>query len=386
MILTFKYRLLPTRAQHAALAKVLEDQRHLYNAALQERIEAWGKAGETRTYMDQCKGLSEWRQADVEAAATPSNLHRWTLKRVDDAYKAFFRRVKKSSGKAGFPRFRGMGWWKSFGFREFSGIRLVGNRLAWKSLPGTLRMHMHRKLPDGKPLSCTFTRDGKGWHVCLQMRTEPAARRRPVASVGIDVGLSSLAALSTGELIPNPRHAKHVEREMRRRQRHMARCKRGSSGRRKAREQLARLHRKVVATRGTALHQVSASLVRRFDVIAVEKLNLKGLASGMLAKSVHDASWGKLRQMLAYKAERAGCELIEVDPRYTSQTCPDCGQVAAKSLSQRIHQCDCGCKMDRDVAAARVILGRAVVGPGALNVAGCGERALGNITLEGIPR
>lgn len=383
--LTYRYRLLPTRQQHRALSRILEDQRQLYNAALQERMDCHAKTGKGRTYVDQCAALTEWRQDAAEARACPANIQRWTLRRVDDAYKAFFRRLKKRDGKAGFPRFRGEGGWNSFGFNEFCGIRFDGKRLRLSSMPGALRVHLHRQLPSGKLLACTFTRDGRGWAVAFQMRVPIADARAPVERVGIDVGLSSLATLSDGTAIPNPRHAKRAEREMRRRQRALCRCARGSNRRSKVREEVARWHRKIAAARNTYLHQVSANLVRRFDLIAVEKLNIRGMAASMLAKPVHDASWGKLRQLLTYKAERAGAQLIEVDPRHTSQTCPECGQVEAKALSQRIHQCDCGCRLDRDHAAALVILGKAVAGLGALKTAECRTSAPGNLAISETP-
>lgn len=378
MHLTYKYRLLPTRAQHRALERILEDQRQLYNAALQERIECYRKTGKGRTFYDQCAALAELRR-EPEYAATPSNLQRWTLKRLDDAYGALFRRLKASNGKVGFPRYRGKGWWNSFGFRECRGIRIDGKRIRFKGMPGGLRVHLHRPMPSGKPLSCVFTRDAKGWSICFQMKVGAADKRVVGSAVGIDVGIKTLAATSDGLLIPNPRVARRAERELRRRQRALARCRKGSNRRRKVRAQVTRLHARVKNTRSTALHQISAMLVNRYDAIAVEALNTKGLARSMLARDVHDASWGRLRELLRYKAERAGVHFIEVDPKFTSQTCPDCGQVAAKTLAERTHQCDCGCVLDRDVAAARVILSRAVVGPGAHNVAGCGERAPGNL-------
>jgi len=98
-------------------------------------------------------------------------------------------------------------------------------------------------------------------------------------------------------------------------------------------------------------------------LIAIEALNVKGLAASMLSKSVNDAAWGKLIHMLRYKAAIAGSELIEVDPNHTSQTCPECGSIKAKDLSERVHNCPCGCVLDRDVAAAKVVLQRAICGP-----------------------
>lgn len=387
IVLSYKYRLLPTRAQHRALERILEDQRQLYNAALQERIDCYRKTRKGLTYIDQCKSVVQWRSEDLCAAGIPANLQRWTLKRIDDAYKAFFRRLKAHNGKVGFPRFRGKGRFNSFGFAEFSGIRFDGRRIRFNGLSGGLRVHVHRGLPEGKPLSCTFTRDGKDWSACFQMRVPCAEKRQPVRSIGIDVGLTSLATLSDGTAIPNPRHAKRAERELRRRQRALARCKRGSNRRKKVRAQAARLHRKVADTRATHLHQVSADLISRFDLIAVEKLNVKGLAGSMLARSVHDASWGRFRQMLAYKAEWAGCELIEVDPRNTSQACSGCGVIVPKTLAHRRHYCPhCGTDLDRDHNAAINILRLAVVGQGALKTADCRISAPGNIDLEGVPK
>jgi putative transposase len=165
MILTYCYRLLPRKDQHRALEALLEGQRQLYNAALEERIEAWRKAGVTRTYVDQCRALTEWRHSDSDAASVPVCLQRWTLKQVDEAYRGFFRRLK-AGGAPGFPRFRGKGRFDSFGFREFSGIRLENGRIRFKGLPGGLRVHLHRPLPPDVPIrSCVFRRDVKGWKV-----------------------------------------------------------------------------------------------------------------------------------------------------------------------------------------------------------------------------
>src|SRR5215470_16937324 len=107
------------------------------------------------------------------------------------------------------------------------------------------------------------------------------------------------------------------------------------------------------------LHKVARNLVTRFGRIGIEDLNIKGLAGGMLAKHVHDAAWAQLTAMLDYKAASAGVELVKVDPRGTSQTCPECGIVAAKTLAEREHRCECGCVLDRDVAAAKVVHFRA---------------------------
>jgi putative transposase len=362
-MLTFKCRLLSSRGQHDKLRAALDHTRDLYNSALAERIECYRKTGKGRSWQDQCKGLTELR-ADPAWTTYPVTLQRWPLKQVDLAFAAFFRRVKAKNGKAGFPRFRGHEWFKTFGFSDRSGWGVTGARLRMKGI-GSVRIHLHRPLPS-VPIACKVKREGRHWYALLTVEALCATEHVGPA-VGIDVGLTTLAALSTGEMIANPRPARRAEREMRRRQRQLSRCKRGSKRRRKVKARLATMHAKIARTRETHLHQVSADLTRRFGVIAVEKLNIKGLASAMLAKEVHDVAWGRFNEMLRYKAAKAGSRLVEVDPRGTSQTCPDCGIIKRKELSQRIHRCECGCVLDRDVAAARVILHRAGNRPGALN-------------------
>lgn len=154
MILSYRYRLLPRKDQHRALDSILEAQRQLYNAALQERIGAFRNAGKTITYFDQTKSLTEWRRTDAEARSVPVAVQRATLKRIDEAYKAFFRRCHAGE-KPGFPRFRGKGWFDSFGFREFDGIRLENGRLHFQGMPGGLRIHFHRELPSSGCGSCS---------------------------------------------------------------------------------------------------------------------------------------------------------------------------------------------------------------------------------------
>ena len=383
MILTYCYRLLPSKPQHRALEAILERQRQLYNAALEERMGAYRKAGITLTYVDQCKALTEWRQSDPEAASAPLCLQRWTLKQLEEAYRGFFRRVK-SGAKAGFPRFRGKGRFDSFGFREFSGIRLENDRLRFPGMPGRLRAHLHRPLPEGAAIrSCVFRRDVKGWKVGFNVEVPEASQWPSVRAVGVDLGITTFAALSDGGFIPSLRAARRSERELRRANRALSRTARGSRGRRKARMALARCHAKTGRARLDHLHQASARFVRDYDLVVVEKLNVKGLAQSALAKDVHDASWAKFISMLRYKAACASIRFIEVDPYDTSQDCSGCGMKVPKALGARLHECPhCGLEIDRDLNAARNILHRAGVGPGLLNVAGCGKRAGGNLVGE----
>jgi putative transposase len=385
MILTYKYRLLPTKQQHRALEAILESQRQLYNAALQERIDAYRKAKIKRTYIDQTKALTEWRRSDPDAAHVPVTLQRDTLKRVDNAYEGFFRRVRNGGERPGFPRFRGKGRFKSFGLREFGprvGIAFHGNRIGFKGVPGTLRLHLHRPIPAGADIvNCTFSRDGHGWTAGLAMKLPTPSPSGAIAhAVGVDVGITTFAAMSDGTVIPSLRAARKAERQLRLSARSLSRKRIGSNGRRKARTEYRRCHALVARRRNDHLHKASAAIIAKHDLVVVEALNLKALTRSRLAKDIYDASWSMFISMLRYKAERAGARLVEVNPKNTTQDCSGCGVRVPKGLGDRLHHCfGCGLSIDRDLNAARNILIRAGAGPGLRNVAGGGKRAGGNL-------
>ena len=390
MILTCRYKLKPSRAQYRQLETILEMQRQLYNAALQERVDAWRTRKLTVTRLDQNRSLTRIRADDPVWAALPVALSRWPIARVDDAMRAFFARVKRGQ-KPGFPRFKPATRWKSFGFVEFSGIRLRDGRLYFSGITGGLRLDLHRPLPPGADLkSCVFKRSGRHWHVSFAADVTAAeSHARPDSAIGLDVGVAHLATTSDSVHIPNRRPGTRRARELRRAQRALARCRKGSNRRRKTRETLARLQRAISNARDTYLHQVSAALTRDHAFIAVEKLQLKNLtrsAKGTpaepgtnvrqkagLNRSLLDAAPGRLIAFLSYKAARAGGTLMAVDPRNSSQECHACGATVVKSLSQRRHVCACGADLDRDHNAALVILRRALAAHGRAQPPGDGN-------------
>lgn len=358
MILTYRYRLLPSKRQHRVLESMLENQRVLYNAALEERIDCYRKTGKNISYFDQCRSLTLCRRELPDMGASPLNLQRWTLKRLDDAFRAFFRRLRAKNGKAGFPRFRSKGQWGGFGFAEFCGITFRNGRLRFSGIPTGIKVHLHRGMHAGEIQSCVFRRDGQGWIVNLQIMVEGAKRRAVSTVIGVDLGLKVFAYCSDGTIVPNPRIARKAEQAQRLAQRALARCKRGSNRRRKVKATLTRFHRKIANARSNWLHQRSAELVNRTDLIVVEDLNVKNMIRHpTLARSISDASWSKFLRMLAYKAEKAGAHLIRVDPRNTSQRCSGCDNLVHKSLAVRTHSCPaCGLSIDRDWNASLNIL------------------------------
>jgi putative transposase len=176
------------------------------------------------------------------------------------------------------------------------------------------------------------------WYVCFSVETSVQPLPESEAAVGIDVGLSSVAVLSDGSEIENPRLYQKDQKRLRRAQRRVARRKKGSHGRRKAVVLLRKIHQHIFNQRNDQQHKLAPMLVSQCGMIFVEDLNVKGLAGGMLAKAVHDASWSSFVAKLAYKAEEAGRLFAKVDARGTSQRCP-CGAKVPKKLSDREHVC-----------------------------------------------
>mgnify|MGYP001594116204 CR=1 FL=1 len=352
---TFKYRLYPTRKQAELLDGQLAEGCRLYNAALQERRDAWRMARVSLNYYDQANQLKAIRAAgDLDLGNSSAGYD--VLRRVDKTFQAFFRRVKAGK-KAGFPRFKPRRRFDSYTFPAYgNGCKLRDDCNLYVQGVGLLKVKLHRPIL-GTIKTVTLKRECGRWYACFSVEValpEPLPATGEIT--GIDVGLESFAVLSDGTAIPNPRYYRKAQAVLRRAQRTVARRKKDSHRRRKAVCELQRAHAHVRNQRSDFHHQVSRKLVNAFDLIAVEDLNIKGLAGGMLAKSVHDAGWGGFLAKLSYKAEEAGRQLVKVNPNGTSQRCP-CGATMPKSLRQRWHQClACGMSVSRDHASALEIL------------------------------
>lgn len=358
---SFKFRIRPNKAQDTALTDMLGAFCDLYNAALQQRIEAYRRRGGALNFRNQVAEMKAVRAADERLAGYSFTAEQRVLRRLDKAFAAFFGRLRRGA-KPGFPRFRAKARFDSADFCFGDGLTLRKNRrIGVVGVPGTIKVRWHRDLPaDATLRAAVLSRACGKWYVCFQIEIPQMKQiTQSFSKVGIDLGLSSLATLSTGETVRTPQHTGRAAKRMRRLQRAVARCKRGSKRRAKAKLRVARLSAHIANQRRDFSHKMSRSLVDRFSHIAMEDLNIAGLARGMLAKSVHNAAWAQLVQHVRYKAESAGSVVVLVDPRGTSQTCPECGTIARKALSQRRHICDCGCDIDRDVAAARIVLMRA---------------------------
>jgi putative transposase len=350
----FKYKLYPTIAQVAQLNDQLSEACRLYNAALQERREAYRISRQSINYYDQANQLKEIR-ADGDLKLANFSCCQDVLRRVDKNFKAFFRRVKNGE-TPGYPRFRGVSRYDSITFPSWGdGCGLPDNGKLRVQGVGQIKLKLHRPI-DGKIKTLTIKREAGLWYAVFSVECQAAPLSESAESTGIDVGLSSFATLSDGTVIDNPRYYREAQAKLRRAQRKVARRKRCGNNRKKAVRELQRTHARVRNQRDDFAHKVSRTLVILFGLIVIEDLNIKGLAAGMLAKSVNDAGWSSFMAKLAYKAEEAGRVLVKVDPHGTSQRCL-CGAPNPKTLCQRWHSCDsCGLSVARDHASALEIL------------------------------
>lgn len=347
----------------AVLESTLSSCQELYNAALQERRDAWQLNRISINFAGQSAQLVEIKQVRLELNGIHSQVLQDTLHRVDKTFKAFFARVKRKA-KAGFPRFRSRSRYDSFTYPQL-GFSVQGSHLRLSKI-GKVKIKLHREI-DGKIKTLTIKREAGRWYACFSVEVEGQPLPVRTESVGVDVGLLSFATLSDGTEIDNPRWYREAQTILRKAQRKVARRKKGSHRRREAVQLLQRAHAHVRNQRSDFHHRISRWLVNHYGTIAIESLNVKGLASGMLAKSVSDAGWSSFFAKLEYKAANAGRQLIKVNPNGTSQTCL-CGAHTPKDLSQRWHQCSaCGLSAKRDHVSAQLILNRAGIPPSSVN-------------------
>ena len=327
----------------------------LYNAALEQRRYAV-RAGHRVGYVSQCRELTALRAAGDGPPEMSCSAMRSPLRRLERAYQAFFRRVNAGE-KPGYPRFRSRRRYDSLTWDSAWSIQ--EGRLVLKGI-GHLKLKWHRELPaSARVCTVTVRRVVGRWYVCFALALElsPVPARKVMRAVGVDLGVQTFAALSTGELIAGPRAYRAALRQLRVAHRRVSRRVKGSQRRRKAGLLLARLHERIRSLRGNHAHQLSRRLVTDFGLIAVEDLQVRALTRGFLAKDINDQGWSEFLRLLGYKAEDAGIQVVAVPPGGSSQTCSDCGTRVPKPLSERVHRCpSCGLVVDRDINAARNIL------------------------------
>jgi putative transposase len=377
----YKFRAYPTRRQEQRARALLDAHRHLYNAALEERREAW-RHGATIRYGDQSAQLAEIRWAD------PDGQGRWsftsqqqTLRRLDRAFQGFFQRVR-AGRRAGYPRFKSAARWNSVDFVDRDGARWRDPAGRWAVAyfqgVGQVKVKAHR-LVIGRVKTLRLKREARRWYVIVVAEQRPSPLPTTGREIGLDVGVARFAATSDGQVVANPRFLAAAAGELAVAQRVLSGCRPGSGNRRRARRKLAKLHRPLANQRRDFHHQTARKLIDTCDVIAVEDLaitNMTRSASGTveapgrnvaakagLNRSILDAGWGQFLAILLAKAEGAGRRVVKVNPRDTSITCCLCGTRCGRPRQDTV-VCPAHGGMDADLNGARNILTRAGLGSG----------------------
>ena len=379
------YRLYPTPKQAAALAQLLCSHQQLYNAALEERISAWAKARKSISYADQCKSLTQLRTELPEWALANCSSQQMTLRRLNKAFAAFFRRVKAGQ-EPGFPRFKSLA--------RFPGFSFKGHGDGWRFTPGAdwrhgtlrlsgvgqIRARGHARQGGEVRASDILHRDGC-WYLSLTVAVAQPERERTGNGAmaydwGVETFLSGITHAGDRVNIDNPRWWQQAKYEIVALQQAVSRkANTRSNRRRKTVRRLAAARAKVARKRLDWAHQQTAALAGKYALVATEELTLKNMtrsAKGTaeepgrqvaqkagLNREILDTAPGLFTSLLRYKVLETGGEWVDAPTRQLkpSQRCPSCWRVEKKTLSQRVHDCaHCGHKESRDTASARVVL------------------------------
>ena len=375
---SYRIRAYPNSAQRRLLERWFGASRWLWNTALEIRSEAYRACRLKLTGDDLSRWLTQWRRTAGHEwlAAVPATCLRQCLRDQDSAFRNFFAR------RARYPKFKRKSAAASLRFQDAGA--------AWArgvvSLPKLGSLKLAESLPKvERPDLVTLSRDAAGqYHVSFCAEVETSLLRITHRVVGVDLGLTHLATLSTGEKIPNPKRYHARLKYLRQQQRCLARRQKGSRRREKQRLRVARAHARVRQERQCALHALTTRLVREFDLIFIEDLNVKGMARGLHARAIHDAAFSEVRRQLTYKSSWYGKILVTVDRWYaSSKRCSVCQYTLDElrldelrldelRLDERQWTCPrCGTCHDRDINAARNLPAE-----GLRQLAGCDDRDL----------
>ena len=361
MMKAYTFRIYPNKNQEVKLNRTLNTCRHLYNDALSQRkreaelnrlkrdfqVFPWGSSIKLEwiDYYSQKRELTATK-TDVQKEVH-SQVLQDVIKRVDRSFQNFFNGY-------GYPRFKGRNRYNTFTYPQ-SGFKINAMELSLSKI-GSIRIFHHREI-EGKMKTCTIRKDVDQWYAIFTVNIAKKIKKVPVKiKTGVDVGLESLLTLSNGEKIEPKKFYRKSQGSLAWEQRKLSRKKKGSANRKKQITKVAKVHRRIRNQRKDSNHKTSRGLVKTFDYIVFEDLQIKNMVQNQhLAKSILDAGWGQIIRFTAYKAEYAGKTIELVDPHYTSQTCL-CGHKVPKKLKVRVHVCpQCGLILNRDHVSAILI-------------------------------
>ena len=385
MKITYQYRIKPTKQQIEIIEDTIEKLRYQYNYLLADRFNWWEQ---NRCYVNSCplvchlpklinkpnyhsqqSSLPKLKNSRPWYKTIHSQVLQDCVKRVEKTFDRWLACDSKGN-RSGRPRFKGRGRYRIYTYTQFKHHNFSGKSIKLSKL-GDVKVIYHRVIPDGftiKRVSVTRKADGYYISLFLEDNTVPVSKfyynektiQSPISKVvGVDVGLKDFAVCSDGKRIQIPQFYRKAESKLKWAQRKLSRTKKGSKRRRKAINFLGRKHKKVADCRKNFHNKAASYLLSCFNVVVVEKLNVKGLAKSKLAKSIHDAGWATFINILENKAAKAGLLIVKVDARNTSKTCSNCSHIQDMPLSERVYSCpSCKTQMCRDKNAALNIKAR----------------------------
>jgi len=355
----YKFRLLPTEEQSVLLSKHFGCVRFVYNHFLKEKQDHYILNKKTNNFNNCCSSLTKLKNDsnyfwlnDVNAQTLQSS-----LKNLENAYQGFFYKRTK------FPKFKSKKNNKD-SFHVPQHIKINNNKVKLPKFKEDIKFIKHREIK-GKVCSATISRTPTGKYY-ISILTEQESKKhldKTDKRIGIDLGIKDFAITSEGQRYTNPKFLYKFQRKLKTAQQHLSRKQKGSNSRERARLKVAKIYEKITNSRNDMQHKISMNLIRKYDMIALEDLNIKGMVQNYkLAKAISDSSWSSFVTKLTYKAQWYGKEVIKIDRFFpSSKTCSDCGYINQNlTLDVRNWMCVCGSKHDRDVNASKNILKRAL--------------------------
>jgi putative transposase len=347
----YKYRFYPTDEQAQQLARTFGCSRYVYNWGLEMRTQAWQQRQESLSYEDTCAMLTNLKEEKPFLAEVSAVVLQQSLRNLNAGFTNFFAK------RAQYPNFKSKDARQSVRYTK-NAFTLKGQSLTLAKHKEPLDIVWSQPLPDDAELiSITVSKDRtERYFISILVKADIQPLPVVDAQVGIDVGIKTLATLSNGQKLENPRHLIRKERRLKIRQRRLSRKVKGSSNRKKAKLVVAKQHAKIADTRKDYIHKFTTKVIRENQAIFVEGLNVAGMMkNGNLAKHIGDAAWGEMFRQFDYKAEWYGRTYLELERFFpSSKLCSACGHLLVKlPLSVREWDCPkCSTHHDRDENAS----------------------------------
>ena len=351
---TYKFRLNPDKEQQDILNRYFGCVRFVYNYFLNQRKDEYTNNKKSITYNQQSGSLTLFKRDPNYQWLKEINSQtlQYSLRCLDQSYQRFF---KKTSG---FPRFKSRKTKNTFTVPQ--SVKVEDNYLMIPKFKDGIKMVKHRNI-EGLIKKCSISKTSTGkYYVSILVEKEYQPVKKTNKKVGIDLGLNDFISLSNGSKTKGIRYLKKYEKDLNLNQKHLSRKVKGSNRYEKQRLKVCRIHEKITNSRSDMLHKITSNIVKQFDTIYIEDLNIKGMIKNRkLSKSISDVSWGKFIDILSYKCDWNNKQLIKVDRFFpSSKTCNKCSHINQNlKLHQRKWTCfKCKSKLDRDINAAINIL------------------------------